>query len=215
MSYPEINFYLIRHGQSIRNTQKDLIGQYPDTKLSVNGKHQANQLAKYLHEFGFSNPNGIYCSTYTRAIETCSACYNSRVYGPINYDERLIEYNAGDMLDKSRKEILTPEMLIKINNEGMDFKYPNGESLFEVERRASEWLNECLDKYKNFNEKVNIMVFSHGMTIKCLLHHVMQFDHKLAWRMDIYNASISHIQYKCGEWFVKSINDSSFQNFIE
>ncbi len=198
-------FFLIRHGESERNAKPDLMGQSPDEELTYWGKEQAKKLSHFLRFGIVENFDRIYASPYKRAKDTAEiSCAKMGDAPEIVLVDALREYSAGDMLDKSRKEVISGEMLANMNSLGMNFKFPNGESLYEVEGRVATWVNEIL-KFETTTSQ-NILVFSHGMAIKCLLHYVMQFDHKMTWRVKIDNTSITKIRFKDGVWFVEAIN---------
>lgn len=197
-----MRLYLIRHGQTHRNRNNDLIGQSPEEPLSTKGAQQAEVLGKRLKDEGISFAE-VYCSPYDRARTTCQLALGIDVKMII--DERLREYSTGSAQDKQRHEMITEETLKRMMELGMHFGWPEGETLFEVEKRAAQWLFDVIQKHQDTN--ANIAAFSHGMTLKCLLHYILQFDHKLTWRMDINNTGISILDYKLNHWFIKTIND--------
>jgi broad specificity phosphatase PhoE len=53
----------------------------------------------------------------------------------------------------------------------------------------------------------NYYCFSHGMTIKCLLHYVLGYDKSMAWKVTIDNTSISQLYFGREGWRLLSIND--------
>jgi broad specificity phosphatase PhoE len=101
----------------------------------------------------------------------------------------------------------------------MSFQPPNGEALIQVERRASKWLednilfnDDMLDEIFAANQvgiTPNIAIFSHGMTIKCLLHYVMGFDKNFTWRISILNTSVTKLHFDQNGWAVDFINNTS------
>ncbi len=202
----EACFFLIRHGESERNVKPDLIGQSPDEELTYWGKEQAKLLGHFLLRGCPETFDRVYASPYKRAWDTAQiACANfDDEFFHITPVEALREYSAGDSIDKSRKEVFSGEVLSEMNNLGMNFKFPNGESLYEVEGRVSTWVNSIL-KFETKTPQ-NILVFSHGMAIKCLLHYIMQFDQKLTWRVNLNNTSITKVRFKDGVWFIEAIN---------
>jgi probable phosphoglycerate mutase len=201
----EVCFFLIRHGESERNAKPDLMGQSTDEFLTYWGREQAKKLGHFLLRGSPETFDRIYASPYRRAKDTADiACANFENAPEIILTEALREYSAGDMLDKSRKEVISGETLSNMNNLGMNFKFPNGESLYEVEGRVATWVNNIL-KFDTATPQ-NILVFSHGMAIKCFLHYVMQFDQKMTWRVKIDNTSITKVRFKDGVWFVEAIN---------
>ena len=196
-----MRLYLVRHGQTNRNQHPEFIGQAPDEPLTELGLKQARKLGDWLStnkvEF-----KAVYCSPYKRALDTCHLALPK--HPNITVVEELREYSTGDAENKKRHEMITEEILDEMMELGMHFKWPKGESLFEVEQRSAKWFHTMLQKHKHDID--NIAIFSHGMTIKCLLHFIMQFDHKLTWRTTLDNTSMSILDFKLDHWFLKSIN---------
>lgn len=212
----EFTLHLIRHGQSTTNENPDLMGQLADTPLSENGKHQAALLGKRFIDQNFTFDH-IFSSSYTRALDTAKISTKSKNIIVVN---DLREYSAGDWTGVSRTETLTPQIKAKMAAYNHAFLPPQGESLHQVERRASLWLEDTILYNKDIVEQalarkklglvpLNIACFSHGMTIKCLLHYIMGFDKSLTWKVDIYNTSISTVSFGKEGWRIHCINDYS------
>lgn len=205
-----INLYLIRHGQSVRNTMPDLIGQDPDDPLSSHGETQAKMLGRHFAIKGM-NFERVFYSTYKRAHDTWKIARehfdNSDEFG-VSVNE-LREYSAGEMKDKSRKEIYgNPDLLAEMNELGMLFKFPKGESLYEVQQRSVTWLTQIALHPSVRQDGDSIALFTHGMVIKCLLQHFMKFDQKLTWRIKIDNTSVTSLSYANGLWHINYINNT-------
>ena len=208
-----MRLYLIRHGTTSRNLPgNQLIGQSIDEPLTKHGEDQAMLLGKRLAKEGIVFKE-VYCSPYKRAVDTCKwACSYIDAPKPIIVDE-LREYSTGEATNKNRSEVITAEVFEAMNELGMHFNYVGGENLFAVENRMAKWLFEVMQKYKDTNE--NIAAFSHGTAIKCLLHYIMNFEHKLTWRISIDNTSMSVFDYKLDHWFVRRINDLAHLGGVE
>ena len=200
-----MRIYLIRHGKTNRNDHPELIGQSPEEPLNELGKEQAKLLGERFKKENIKFDE-VYCSPYIRALDTCKIV-TSLLDNQITIDERLREYGTGMATDKVRHEIINEDIFNRMMELGMHFAWEGGESLFDVEKRASLWLYDTLQKHKDTSN--NIAVFSHGMVIKTLLHYIMQFDHHLSWRIDIKNTAISTLDYKLDHWFPKTINDTA------
>jgi broad specificity phosphatase PhoE len=220
----EFYLTLVRHGQSTTNANPDLMGQEPDVKLTAKGKKQANLLGHRLfleHEkidLAFSSP-------YTRAYDTAEIVtdYQQKLYGvpegdfPIILAPELREYDAGDWTNANRHETLTLEIRTKMAQLAHAFLPPGGESMHQVERRSSLWLEKNIlynaeiqrqaAELKKDKKILNIYCFSHGMTIKCLLHYVMGFDQSFTWKLDIENTSMSKLYFGPNGWRLLGIND--------
>ncbi len=212
IDYNEFYLTLIRHGQSTTNQNPDLMGQEATTPLSEKGVAQAKRLYERLRLNPF---DVVYSSTYTRALDTARIATNFN--REITQVHDLREYGAGDWIGASRSETITLPLAARMSLLNHSFQPPNGEALNQVERRASLWLeNEILynkekqEKAKELaktNDVANYICFSHGMTIKCLLHYILGFDKSMTWKVTIENTSISQLYFGKDGWRLISIND--------
>lgn len=213
----EFNLYLIRHGESEVNIQPDKMGQTSDIKLTPHGRQQAH----LLHEHMFYDKNGdnkyaydlAYSSPYVRALDTAMIVTGTNY---ITLVPELREYDAGDWTNGSRSSLVTDYVKMKMGYLNMAFRPPNGESQNMVERRASEWLEKEIlynsdkyDLYRKYGRPLEILVFSHGMTIKCLLHYIMGFDRTFVWKIDIDNTSVTKVSFGDKGWKLHYINNCS------
>jgi probable phosphoglycerate mutase len=215
LNFNEFNLYLIRHGQSEINALPDMMGQKADSQLTDLGRRQAKLLRLRFEDCG-QNFDYVYSSDYIRALDT------AKIVAVKNYIEvtpALREYSAGDWTATKRSEIITPQVLRKMGYLANAFLPPNGESMHQVERRASTWLEETILYNKEkiaeassradvaWGKKMNIAVFSHGMTIKCLLHYIMGFDQSFTWKVTLENTSITHLVFGEEGWRLITVND--------
>lgn len=201
-----MKIYLIRHGETDRNKNgRHIIGQSPEEPLNATGRKQAKQLGMRLKKENIVFQE-MYCSPYSRAVETCNIASKEFTEQKPILTEELREYDTGEATGKNRADTITFDVLNEMKELGMHFNYPGGESLYEVEKRVAKWLYNVVQKHKD--TYVNIAAFSHSMTLKCLIHYIMGFDHRAVWRLDIENTSISVFEFKLDNWFVKSINDT-------
>ena len=218
LDYNEFYLTLVRHGQSTTNQNPDLMGQEADTPLSEHGKHQAELLGKRLAKTE-RTIDYVWSSTYTRAYDTAiiSLMNVAHAHNPVQVPE-LREYSAGDWTGASREDTLTDAVKVRMGMMAHGFLPPKGESLHQVSRRASQWLEETIVYNKEIQldaqalrarkeRPLNIFCFSHGMTIKCLLHYIMGFDQSFTWKVTIENTSMSRLYFGKDGWRLLSIND--------
>lgn len=219
LEYNEFYLHLIRHGQSEINAQPDLVGQKADSRLTEKGKNQAKLLGQRLVK---ESVDYVYASDYLRAADTCRiALQEAEVFNvaPIFVPE-IREYSAGDWTHAKRHEVHNIPTILKMAAMTSGFCPPNGESMHMVERRASKWLEDKILYNKERIEETavraatgkkpqNIFLFSHGMTIKCLLHYVMGFDQSFLWKLTLENTSISKLYFNSNKegWRLLTIND--------
>jgi len=209
----DINIYLVRHGESTANIIPDMIGQASDTELTENGKEQAKKLGERLGKI-IKIPDFAATSSYKRALDTASIVAKEARWDGVGYiTDALVEYNPGDWRGKHRSEVYKDIKNLKdMMYLGMGFPFPNGESYHQVERRAAPYIEENIIYNKDIlalagKREVNAVLFSHGQTIKCILHQIMGFDGSFLWKIRIGNTSITHLVYNEKGWFLNSIND--------
>ncbi len=213
LDHNHFNLYLIRHGESEFNITPERMGQFPDTALTEHGRQQAKLLGKRLEGLKIDH---LYSSDYKRAFDTCNIAMGHQRAPTVS--EALREYSAGDWDGKNRYETITPEVKIRMGLMANGFCPPGGESMHMVERRASQWLEDTIlynksmiesatQRKKRGEKPMNIVAFSHGMTIKCLLHYVMGFDQAFTWKLTLENTSISQLVFSEEGWRLLTIND--------
>jgi probable phosphoglycerate mutase len=220
LEHNEFYLYLIRHGQTEINVLPDMVGQHGESRLTEKGKQQAKILGERLAKEDL-DLDVIYSSDYIRALDTANIALsqvpeNKRV--ELVTTEALREYSAGDWTHSSRKESYTMPVLLRMAAMTNAFLPPNGESMHMVERRASQWLednvlynkqmiDEATNRIATGAKPINVVVFSHGMTIKCLLHYIMGFDQSFTWKLTLENTSISKLHFGLQGWRLLTIND--------
>jgi broad specificity phosphatase PhoE len=156
--------YLFRHFESEANVKKIFVSGNIDPPLSENGRNNAIFEAKYLQNIDITE---IYSSPLLRARQSAELL-NINKNVSINYDDSLVEIDVGELTGKS--EILEENKLLfnMVMNEwekgNKDYRFPEGESLLEVENRLKKFL------FQNINsEKRNMLIVSHCLTIMAFL----------------------------------------------
>jgi len=216
LDYNAFNLYLIRHGQSVVNVLPDQMGQSPDVPLTDRGREQANLLKQRFMKEGTAFLH-VFSSHYTRALDTAKIVTHPHE-DIIQIHQDLREYSAGNWEGSKRSEILTPQTVMRMGYMTNAFQPSGGESMNQVERRVSQWMEEeilynpliqheaTVLRDRGFS-KMNIAILSHGMTIKCLLHHIMGFDKSFTWKLTLENTSISKLVFGEEGWRLITIND--------
>ena len=216
LDYNEFYLWLIRHGQSETNAKSNLVGQTGDSPLTEKGRLQAQMLGERLAYKDKVSFDRVYSSDYTRAHDTAKIATGNNQ--PIILAHEVREYSAGDWTGSDRHQIYNVPTLLRMAALTSGFLPPNGESMHMVERRATQWLEDTILYNKLVQEEAdrrhvqrlppqNIFVFSHGMTIKCLLHYVMGFDQSFTWKLTLENTSISKLYFNQEGWRLLTIND--------
>ncbi len=207
-----LRFLFIRHAQSIKNTDPTRIaGRSEDTPLSEIGKNQAQLLGNRLKTDQII-PDAIFASPLPRALDTAKiSLHEAGINTPIQLVEDLQEFTQGDWEGELRNDIYQPETLAKINTAGYLFTPPNGESQRMVERRVSNWLEDTILYNPDFHgeEEKTILIYSHGIAIKCLLHYILRFSDRYIYRFELNNTGICEFRFTEQGWFPTAINDHS------
>lgn len=120
------------HGTTYDNASGKCSG-WKQVELNELGREQAVKLGEVNKERHF---DVIFTSDLIRAIDSSNLAFPT--YEKI-VDSRLRECNYGDY-DGEDKSLVVYE-------EHIDVKFPNGESLKDVELRIKEFLNEVKEKY--------------------------------------------------------------------
>lgn len=157
--------YFMRHGESEYNLE-NRIGGNPG--LSEQGK----KFSKLLNDFFEKEKEKINCekfvvntSTLTRTTETASYLDTTKgLYQIKNPVKILDEINAGicDSLTYEEVEEKFPEIATERKLDKMGYRYPNGESYYDVISRVQSYIVE-LERVKQ-----PIVVISHNAVLRCL-----------------------------------------------
>jgi len=151
------NFYLFRHGHSLRQVKK-VASCWPEKfpcSLTEEGKAEVIAAAKRL-----KNIDLIFSSDLLRTKESAEII-SKETGAKIIFNKRLREYNVGIFNGKNSKLVWE-----YINKKGNLFsaKPPMGESLMKIRKRMYSFLKEISQKYQN----KNILIVSHELPLTIL-----------------------------------------------
>lgn len=170
--------YLIRHGE----TDWNKIGRYQghsDIELNSKGISQARALKHILKDKQISK---AIASDLIRAQQTAQESLFLH-----HTDHRLREIHLGEAEGLTYEEVsdkfITPDRPDFVDNwrshriETFDFRFPSGESKWELVRRMQDSIKHWLETYPN----ETLAFFSHGMAIRSLIHSVRPDLPKPLW----------------------------------
>lgn len=161
--------YLIRHGESKGNIDKDIYKVIPDWKveLTEKGHQQASDVAAELYR-AIEGDVSIYNSPWTRAKQTTDHIWNlfqNRLHKRYE-DPRLREQEWGNyQTDEFKKRI--KEERYKFGT--FFYRMPEGESGADVYDRVTTFLGTLYRDFEKEDCPKNIIIVSHGLTIRILL----------------------------------------------
>lgn len=131
--------YFVRHALD----DESFVGSWSNASILESEKEKTKELAQKIKELPITQ---IISSDITRARETAEII--AKELGmPVKLDSNLREQNKGTLTGK-RRDLLTPEEKELIENQQIDTKFPNGETLVEVYERIKKHLEE-IDKLED------------------------------------------------------------------
>ena len=155
-----INLYLIRHGETVWNTEKRLQGQL-DSPLTDNGIQQIQSLLSKLKDISISN---VITSPLGRSIS--SAQIISEYFKlPLVVNDSLKERHFGEWQGELFEVLKSKEKFSSVLLNVNQTKPNGGESGFMCAKRMHDYLMSQLEK-KSFN---NSLIMTHGEILRCFL----------------------------------------------
>ena len=193
---------LIRHGKTNWNVEARFQGT-TDIPLNSEGYEQALKTAERLNSWQGA---AIYSSPLRRAMQTAELIAGDT---PIIQLEGLTEINfgvwEGALVSDIRKN--NKEALDAWHRDGF-FSIPeNAETWEQIYSRVCKAVNICLQR-----EDERIIIVAHGGIIRALMIDLLQLDPHSAWRLAVYNCSISAIDICRGVNNLVFLNDTLHLN---
>lgn len=176
MSRPR-HIYLIRHGQSLGNVNRDIHATVPDWKIELTtlGRQQALGAGNDLVEAigGLRLPLGVYISPYRRTRQTWEAmgerlAYHQQPVSFVKEDPRLREQEWGGL----RAFEPRPWEEIEAEREeygSLFYRFSHGESGLDVYDRCTGFLDTLYRDMEKPDMPDNILLVTHGYTLRVLL----------------------------------------------
>lgn len=196
-----MNLYLVRHGETEWNRLKKFQGQL-NSDLTDIGIEQAKALGKYLEkeniDFDF-----VYSSPQERAYNTAKLIKEDF---QIITDSRLMEMAFGKW-EGMGVELIKEESAENFHNffnssDKYDHRPHEAESFESLEARIRLFLDEIKEKYKG----KNVLVVSHGVTLKVFVKIIKNQNLKeFSESGGIFNTSLSLISYD-KKWDIKYLS---------
>lgn len=199
-----MNVYIVRHVESIGNIKKFLQGQL-DLDITEKGESQLDLISKVFNNIDFDI---IFSSNLKRARLTAESI-NKNKNKDIVFDERLLEINITDWQGRTFNEIgeLYPNEFYIWQNSPWEFKLNESESMIDVYNRTKDFCDFLINNYKN----KNVVLVSHGCTIRNLICNLLGFDIKNIDKFCcVGNASITYINIFEDKKILKYFNKSKW-----
>ncbi len=158
-------FYIVRHGETLLNAAH--IRQGEGGALSEHGRHQAEQVGRYLEHFPIKR---IISSTYPRAKETATIIAK-HLKVPVRYSVLLAERrNPSEIVGKHRDE---PEVIRIIDQVDLayhedDYRFSDEENFTDLKARA----RKCLALLERQGATETVVV-THHVFLKMLVAYLL------------------------------------------
>lgn len=200
-----LKLILVRHAITEDNKGCKLSGHI-DSILSEEGKKQIKDLNKFLQ---LEKIDKIYTTTSSRTKYTVEEIAQERNMEIIEKDT-LKEISFGDFegLDFNEIKDRYPDEFQKMIDEGYNYRYPNGESLVDSYNRVVKEIKDIV----NNNDNKNILICSHGGTIRNILTYLISNSYNYHWNFRIDNCSVTTLEIDNGFAVINNMNDTSFLN---
>ncbi len=200
--------YLIRHGESIANTQSIYQGQTYDTELSELGFRQAEQLAQYFQNIEVER---IIASPLQRTWQTAEAIARKKNLF-VEKELSLIETNHGLWEGKHKDEIARewPRLYKKWQKFPSSVQFPEGEHFLETQKRVRTWWQEFM---ANCDQEA--VVVTHYNIIQIIVAQVMNMKLNRIWRFGLQPTSISCVEVVNQNATIKHLNQVSHLEDLE
>lgn len=195
--------YILRHGETEWNKQNRTQGCSNDLSLSDYGRNQVKEVA---NRFKNILVDTLYSSDLKRAYETADEI-SKIVNQPVNKTLSLREMNFGCWEGLTSQEIgIKYKDIYEIwHSNPLNANIPDAESLIELQKRVLRFINDIILKHKD----KNIVIVSHGITIKIMIFSILGIDLSFNNRIRIDNTGISIIDYYNSQSVLTLLNDTS------
>lgn len=193
---------LARHGQTAWNVVEVFRGR-ADVDLDETGLKQAELLAVYLRE---RNIEGVYSSPLIRAQKTAAAIAAKHKLKVIVAKE-LNDLKFGDWEGKPLTEVREkyPALFTEWVQTPHLVKIPNGETLDDVTKRATAFVNDVVTRHQG-----TIVMVSHRVVHKVLILALLGLDNSHFWNVKMDTAAITTFIFENNDWVLTEHNNTSY-----
>lgn len=188
--------FLLRHAHSVANAKGILAGRMENIPLSKEGLGQRSQLSA---RFSGATFDQVLSSPMQRCLETLEEL-NLKVA----IAEEFQEVHYGDWTGKKTATLMRNAAWREIHKNPASVRFPNGETLPEVQTRALLGIDKFLNK-----KSKNVLISTHADVIKVLILHALGTHLNNIDKISVDNASVSIIDKTKEGLSVIKVNDTS------
>ena len=193
---------LVRHGETELKSSERLWG-HTDVKLDALGLKQAERLRDRL---AAEKIDTIYSSNLQRALVTAETIASRHRLAVITCAE-LREFNYGKIEGLNYEEIrqLYPEFYKSMTQKIPNLKFPDGESVYQLNNRVSQFLG----KLKEHTPEQTILIVAHFGLLRIFLCRLLDIGMKRRWQFHLDLASLSILETNQRGAILSLLNDVS------
>jgi len=194
--------YLVRHAESLANTQGMYQGITYDTDLSVQGHIQAKALVERFRNISLSR---VVASPLKRTMQTALAVgVGNNV--PVEPEQQIIETNHGEWEGKSKEDIQKtwPWMYKKWQRFPSGTKFPQGEHFLETQKRVIGWWQQFCQTVPD-----DTLIVSHDNIIRIIVARVLNKKLNSIWKFHLQPTSVTEIVLDGGDASIVRLGDST------
>lgn len=188
-------FYIVRHGETEWNAEERFQG-WLDSPLSIKGQTQAKQLRDVLLEIPFVV---ALASTSGRAIETANLLLDGRDI-ELTCMDALREIYMGNWQGRTVSDILQSDERTayrQYSEKPGCYNAVHTESFEQVTHRAMTVLQDLANRYLYGN----VLVVTHGVTVKCIVNEVLGRKIADLWTPPwVEGTSVTELVVEDGQW---------------
>lgn len=198
---------LIRHGETDENKNHNLCG-WSNPCLNNSGRRAAMGLSNYLKDFDLDI---IVSSGLKRTDETAELIKSNRDTILIS-NEEFKELNFGEFEGAKMQYIERnyPDLFKALEADFINFRFPMGESLHDMNTRVIAATTKLLKEYKG----KNIALVVHSGVIRCIIAYFIAGDIKRHWSFKVDHCSVSILEFHEDFSVLTGLNDTTFLNTI-
>jgi broad specificity phosphatase PhoE len=130
----------------------------------------------------------IYASPLERCVETAAAVARDRATGVVEASE-LLEVDYGTWTGRPMKQLMRTKLWTRVQASPGSIRFPDGESLIEVQQRAVAFLDGLADRHP----KRVVAACAHADVIRLALAHYAGVHVDLFQRLIVSPASVSAV----------------------
>ena len=180
------DWYICRHGETDHNVRQ-LVQGHTDIPLNENGRAQAREAARKLQEKGLLFDH-VLSSPLSRALETAVTLSG--------FEEKDVEIlpilkEMGFGVLENKPYIGYSEEMNVLNYDPVSYRAPEGgEELRDMFDRMAQFLREL----KESGREGNILISTHGMTIRGICSVIRGTGPEKIWEMKVGNCDVLHFR---------------------